>query len=73
MMTATQATAFRSIVRVASGALAPPGDRDIWRVYPCLNTYLIHTTHRPAIPGAWLPFAAACGLGAVLLGKPKEV
>ncbi len=40
---------------------------------PAISTYLIHTTHNPAIPGAWLSFAAACGLGAALLGKPKEV
>ena len=40
---------------------------------PAICTYLIHTTGNPAIPGAWLSFAAACGLGAALLGKPKEV
>ena len=39
---------------------------------PAISTYLIHTTHNPAIPGAWLTFAAACGLGAALLGKPAE-
>ena len=40
---------------------------------PAICTYLIHTTGNPAIPGAWLSFAAACGLGAALLGKPQEV
>jgi MFS transporter, MHS family, citrate/tricarballylate:H+ symporter len=36
---------------------------------PAVSTYLIHATHNPAIPGLWLSFAAACGLGAALLGK----
>ena len=39
---------------------------------PVICTYLIHTTHNPAIPGAWLSLAAACGLVATLLGKPAE-
>ncbi len=36
---------------------------------PVISTYLIHTTHNSAIPGLWLSFAAACGLGAALCGK----
>jgi len=36
---------------------------------PAISTYLIHTTHNPAVPGLWLSFAALCGLGAALLGK----
>jgi MFS family permease len=39
---------------------------------PAISTYLIHTTHNPAVPGLWLSFAALCGLGAALLGKPKQ-
>ena len=39
---------------------------------PAISTWLIHTTHNPAIPGLWLSFAAACGLGAALLGKPLQ-
>ena len=39
---------------------------------PAISTYLIHTTQNPAIPGAWLSFAAACGLGAALIGKPQR-
>ena len=38
---------------------------------PVVSTYLIHTTHNPAIPGLWLSFAAACGLGAALTVKNK--
>ena len=34
---------------------------------PAISTYLIHVTGNKAIPGAWLSFAAACGLTAVLL------
>jgi hypothetical protein len=37
---------------------------------PVISTYLIHTTHNSAVPGLWLTFAAACGLGAALCGKP---
>ena len=36
---------------------------------PVISTYLIHTTHNSAIPGLWLSFAAACGLGAALCVK----
>lgn len=39
---------------------------------PAISTYLIHVSHNPAIPGLWLSFAAACGLGAALLGKPDS-
>jgi MFS family permease len=39
---------------------------------PALCTWLIHTTHNPAIPGLWLSFAAACGLGAALVGKLQQ-
>jgi len=39
---------------------------------PAISTYLIHVSHNPAIPGLWLSFAAACGLGAALLGKPDN-
>jgi len=39
---------------------------------PAINTYLIHVTHNPAIPGLWLSFAAVCGLTASLLGKAQE-
>ena len=38
---------------------------------PVVSTYLIHTTHNPAIPGLCLSFAAACGLGAALTVKNK--
>ena len=34
---------------------------------PFVCTYLIHATHNRAIPGAWLSFAALCGLFAALL------
>jgi MFS transporter, MHS family, citrate/tricarballylate:H+ symporter len=44
---------------------------------PAINTYFIHVTGNRAIPGVWLSFAAACGLGAALLAKlqptPVEV
>ncbi len=33
---------------------------------PAISTWLIHATGNKAMPGAWLSFAAACGLGAVL-------
>ena len=39
---------------------------------PLICTSLIHTTHNPAIPGAWLSVAAGCGLVAALLGKGRE-
>jgi MFS family permease len=31
---------------------------------PAISTYLIRISHNPAIPGAWLSFAALCGLTA---------
>jgi len=41
---------------------------------PAICTWLVHTTDNRAITGVWLSFAAACGLGAALLGKPhKEI
>ncbi len=33
---------------------------------PAISTYLIHVTENSAMPGAWLSFAAACGLAAAL-------
>ncbi len=33
---------------------------------PAVSTWLIHATGNRAMPGAWLSFAALCGLGAVL-------
>lgn len=38
---------------------------------PAISTYLIHSTGNRAVPGVWLSFAAACGLGASLLAKPQ--
>src|SRR6516164_6245076 len=38
---------------------------------PAISTYLIHLTENRAIPGAWLSFAAACGLIASLYAKAK--
>jgi MFS family permease len=37
---------------------------------PAVSTYLIHVTGNRAIPGAWLSFAAACGLAAAILARP---
>jgi MFS family permease len=39
---------------------------------PAVSTYLIHTTGNRAIPGLWLSFAAACGLGATLLVRGQQ-
>jgi len=39
---------------------------------PAISTYLVHATDNRAITGVWLSFAAACGLGAALLGKPHR-
>ena len=37
---------------------------------PAVSTWLIHTTGNRAMPGAWVAFAAACGLAATLaLGR----
>ncbi len=38
---------------------------------PAISTYLIHVTGNRAIPGLWLSLAAACGLFASLLARPK--
>ena len=38
---------------------------------PAISTYLIHSTGNRAVPGLWLSFAAACGLGAALLARPQ--
>jgi MFS family permease len=38
---------------------------------PAISTYLIHVTGNRAIPGAWLSFAAACGLVAAMLARPQ--
>jgi MFS family permease len=40
---------------------------------PAVSTYLIHFTGNRAVPGLWLSFAAACGLGAALLARPQLV
>ncbi len=40
---------------------------------PAICTYLIHVTGNQAIPGAWLSFAAVCGLSAVLLLKSDPI
>jgi MFS family permease len=37
---------------------------------PAVNTYLIHLTGNRAMPGAWLSFAAGCGLTAAILARP---
>jgi MFS family permease len=39
---------------------------------PALSTYLIHITGNRAIPGAWLSFAAGCGLVAAMLTGPQS-
>lgn len=39
---------------------------------PALCTYLIHVTGNRAIPGAWMSFAAVCGLVAALILTPKR-
>src|SRR5215470_2466971 len=38
---------------------------------PAISTYLIHVSGNGAIPGLWLSFAAACGLVAALLARPR--
>jgi hypothetical protein len=37
---------------------------------PAISTYIIRVTQNPAMPGAWLSFAAMCGLTAVILLGP---
>jgi MFS family permease len=39
---------------------------------PAISTYLIHVTGNRAVPGLWLSFAAACGLVAALLARPRR-
>jgi len=39
---------------------------------PAVCTYLIHATGSRAMPGLWLSFAAATGLGAVLISNATE-
>jgi MFS family permease len=39
---------------------------------PAISTYLIHASGNRAIPGAWLSFAAACGLGAALTARARQ-
>jgi len=39
---------------------------------PAISTYLIHVTGNRAVPGLWLSFAAACGLLAALLARPRQ-
>ena len=39
---------------------------------PAISTYLIHVTGNRAVPGLWLSFAAACGLVAALLARPRH-
>jgi MFS family permease len=39
---------------------------------PAICTYLIHATGNRAVPGLWLSFAAACGLLASLLARPRH-
>ena len=38
---------------------------------PAVSTYFIHVTGNLAVPGLWLSFAAACGLGATVLARPQ--
>jgi MFS family permease len=38
---------------------------------PFISTLLIHVTGNRAIPGVWLSFAAACGLIAAFLARPR--
>jgi MFS transporter, MHS family, citrate/tricarballylate:H+ symporter len=40
---------------------------------PAIATYLIHLSGNRAIPGLWLSFAAACGLGATLFARKKQL
>jgi len=39
---------------------------------PAISTYLIHITNNRAMPGAWLSFAALCGLSAALLISRRQ-
>ena len=40
---------------------------------PAVSTYLIDITGNRAVPGLWLSFAAACGLGAAIFAKPQVI
>ncbi len=40
---------------------------------PAICTVLIHVTGDRAMPGAWLTFAAGCGLGAALLSRRRRL
>ncbi len=40
---------------------------------PAVCTYLIHATGNKAIPGAWLSFAAACGLTAAIVLRHRQL
>jgi MFS family permease len=39
---------------------------------PAINTYLIHISGNRAVPGLWLSFAAACGLGATFFARAHQ-
>ncbi|MGH9496887.1 MAG: MFS transporter [Candidatus Sulfotelmatobacter sp.] len=39
---------------------------------PAISTYLIHVSGNRAIPGLWLSFAAACGLGATFALRVRQ-
>jgi MFS family permease len=39
---------------------------------PAISTYLIQVSGNRAIPGLWLSFAAACGLGAALVARARQ-
>jgi hypothetical protein len=39
---------------------------------PAINTYLIHISGNRAVPGLWLSFAAACGLGATYFARAHQ-
>jgi len=39
---------------------------------PAISTYFIHVTGNRAVPGLWLSFAAAMGLLAALLARPRQ-
>jgi hypothetical protein len=39
---------------------------------PAISTYLIHITDNRAMPGAWLSFAALCGLVAALALRGRQ-
>jgi MFS family permease len=60
-------------IRTAGFSLAHSGATAIFGGFtPAISTYLIHATGNRAIPGAWLSFAAACGLIATaLLGSSR--